>query len=493
MTMVAGTGSFKFAFAKAESNETFTLTTAILQQDLQEQDLQQPQPVALQDTTVLTLKEYLGYVKKFHPIVKQAGLVIEQGQAQLLKARGGFDPKIEVDYSRKDFKGTEYYDELRGAFKIPTWYGLEFKAGAERNEGTFLNNSLSGTEDGLYSAGVSMQLGQGFLINDRMATLRKAKLFRQQTQSERDLLVNAVLFDATQVYFEWWQATQQRLLFQGILKNAQIRLKGIKRSVEVGDMAVIDSVEARIAVKTRLLSFEQAKIDVINKRLELSNFLWIDGVPVELQETVMPEEDLISQIDAALEIMGQSLNLFNVENHPKIVAMRLKIDQLDVDRRLKRNKLLPVVQASYDALSPQWDVGNSYQLSNYKAGLTFSMPLFLRKERGDLKLAQIKLQDAEYDLLATSISIENKVKAIFSEIDSFLVQNDISGEIVEDSQLLLTAEERKFELGDSSIFLLNARETKLIESSLKQLEVGVKLLKSKAKLFNSLALVPENL
>jgi outer membrane protein TolC len=457
------------------------------------QNLQQTPQTISQDTTVMGLREFLGYVKKHHPVVKQAGLVIEQGQAQLLKARGGFDPKIEVDYDRKDFKGTEYYNELRGAFKIPTWYGVEFKAGAERNEGAFLDPSLTVPEEGLYSAGVSVQLGQGLWINDRMATLRKAKLFRQQTQSERDLLVNAVLFDATQVYFEWWQAAQERELFQGILRNAQIRLDGIKRSVEAGDKAVIDSVESRIAVKNRLLSFEQAKIDFIKKRLELSNFLWLDDVPVELQETVIPEKDLLSQIDAALEIMGQSLDLFTVDNHPKILAMRLKMDQLDVERQLKENKLLPIIEASYDAVSPQWDDGNSYQLSDYKAGISFSMPLFLRKERGDLKLAQIKLQDAEYDVLTTSLAIENKVKAIFSEIDSYLVQNDITLEIVQDSQLLLIAEERKFELGDSSIFLINSRETKLIESSLKRLEVGVKLLNAKAQLFNSLALVPQNL
>jgi outer membrane protein TolC len=457
------------------------------------QNQQQALQTLSQDTTVMGLREFLGYVKKHHPVVKQAGLVIEQGQAQLLKARGGFDPKIEVDYDRKDFKGTEYYDELRGAFKIPTWYGVEFRAGAERNEGAFLNPSFTVPEEGLYSAGASLQLGQGLWINERMATLRKAKLFRQQTQSERDLLVNAVLFDATQVYFEWWQAAQERELFQGILRNAQIRLDGIKRSVEAGDKAVIDAVESRIAVKNRLLGFEQAKIDFIKKRLELSNFLWLDDVPVELQETVIPEKALLSQIDAALEIMGQSLDLFTVDNHPKILAMRLQMDQLDVERQLKENKLLPVIEASYDAVSSQWDDGNSYQLSDYKAGISFSMPLFLRKERGDLKLAQIKLQDAKYDLLATSLAIENKVRAIFSEIDSYLVQNDITLEIVQDSQLMLIAEERKFELGDSSIFLINSRETKLIESSLKRLEVGVKLLNSKARLFNSLALVPQNL
>ena len=54
---------------------------------------------AQQDSLVLGFKEYLGYVKKYHPIAKQAQLNIAMGQAQLMKARGGFDPKVEVDYN----------------------------------------------------------------------------------------------------------------------------------------------------------------------------------------------------------------------------------------------------------------------------------------------------------------------------------------------------------------------------------------------------------
>lgn len=127
------------------------------------------------DSTEMSFREYMGFVKAHHPIAKQAQLLIDGGQANLLRSRGGFDPKIEVDYDRKEFKGTEYYDQLNAMFKIPTWYGIEFKAGVERNEGTFLDPSNTVPENGLYNAGVSVNLGQGFLINERMATLRKPK------------------------------------------------------------------------------------------------------------------------------------------------------------------------------------------------------------------------------------------------------------------------------------------------------------------------------
>jgi len=52
----------------------------------------------------LTYSEFLGYVKKYHPIVKSANLQISSAQANLMMARGGFDPKIEVDFEKNNSK-----------------------------------------------------------------------------------------------------------------------------------------------------------------------------------------------------------------------------------------------------------------------------------------------------------------------------------------------------------------------------------------------------
>jgi len=74
-----------------------------------------------------------------------------------------------------------------------------------------------------------------------------------------------------------------------------------------------------------------------------------------------------------------------------------------------------------------------------------------------------------------------------------VVQNDLIFNIVRDYKTLLRAEERKFSFGESSLFLINSRESKLIDSELKQNEVQKKYLSAKAKLFQSLAINPENL
>ncbi|MFX0556374.1 TolC family protein [Maribacter sp. CXY002] len=447
-----------------------------------------------QDSAKLKFNEYLGYVKKFHPIAKQADLTIGMGQANLMRSRGGFDPKVEVDYSRKEFKGTEYYDRLNATFKIPTWYGIELKGNFEQNEGAFIDPAETVPEDGLYSAGISASLLQGSWINERMATLKKAKFFREQSKADRDLLVNQVLFEASLTYFKWLQTYKDSKVFSNFLNNAQVRFEGIKKSALAGDKAAIDTVEAKIAVQNRALELEQANVKFKNASLELSNFLWLgDNIPTELQPNVIPDDNLDLEIDTTLEILGKPLDSFTLENHPKLKSLSYKVDGLRVDKQLKTNKLLPTLNVEYNFLTESPEFINSFVTEQYKGGLTFQMPLFLRKERGDLKLAKIKLRDAQYELDNAEIQVRNKVLAIYNELDSFERQNDLIYNIVSNYNTMLAAEERKFSFGESSLFLINSRESKLIDAVLKQNAVQNKFYSAKAKLFNSLAVNPENL
>ena len=448
---------------------------------------------AQQDSLVLGFNEYLGYVKKYHPIARQAQLTLSIGQANLMKARGGFDPKIEVDFDRKRFKGDEYWDRLNGTFKIPTYYGIEFKGGIEQNEGDFISTDETVPQDGLYSAGISASLARGSWINERMATLRKAKFFQEQTKADQDILVNQILYNASLAYFEWLKAYNEAEIFRNFLTNASTRFEGIKQSALAGDRAIIDTVEAKIAVENRALSLEQARIKLIKSSLALSNFLWIDNIPVELQPNIIPDRQPGQDIDITLEIFGKPLDSFTIENHPKLRSMEFKIEGLTVDRRLKANKLLPRIDVEYNFLTATPDRLNTFIPEDYKGGINFFFPLFLRKERGDLRLAKFKLQDAEFERDNARVAIRNNVLGLYRELDSFLEQNRLIDNIVRDYNTLLAAEERKFSFGESSLFLINSRESKLIDAELKQNEVQNKFFTAKAKLFKSLAINPENL
>lgn len=443
-------------------------------------------------SNVLRFDEYLGYVKKFHPIVKQAELVIDESQAKLMKSRGAFDPKLEVDYDRKKFKNTEYFDQLNGTFKIPTWFGVELKATFEENTGEFLNPEAFVPEDGLYSAGLMVPLGQGLIINNRMASLKQARLFREQAKVDRDIFVNNILFEASLVYFEWLQAYNKLKLFENFLVNAELRYRGIVRGVELGENAQIDATEARIALNSRKLSLEQSRVQLIKAALELSNFLWLENnIPVELQPDVIPDINSEPIVDSTFNINQLRSEDVILDAHPKMLSLGYKLEGLEVDKRLKANRLLPRIDVEYNFLSETPRVARTFNTAEYKGGLNVSFPLFLRKERGDLKLARLKLQDTEFEIDATRVNLQNKINALKQELESYVIQNQITREMVSDFQRMLFAEERKFQLGESSLFLVNARESKLIDGQLKAIEIENKFFSTKAKLFNSLAVNPD--
>ncbi|MFQ3297043.1 MAG: outer membrane protein TolC [Polaribacter sp.] len=432
----------------------------------------------------MTLSEYLGYVKNYHPIVKQANLVINNSEAKLLKARGAFDPKIEVDFDKKLFKEKEYYNKLNGAFKIPTWYGVEFKANFEQNEGVFLNPENNVPLDGLYSAGISVALARGFLNNKRMNALKQAKFFLNQAKEDQQILVNQILYDASLSYFNWLKTYNEKRVFASFLNNAKVRFEGTKRAFQEGDKPAIDTLEAGITLNSRRLNLEKANIKLIKSSLELSNFLWLnENTPIELKENIIPDLQTFDAIDKTFNIALFNNENFDIENHPKIKSLGFKIKSLDVDRRLKINNLLPKIDFQYNFLSPNGDQINSFNTNNYKAGINFSMPVFIRKERGDLKLAKIKLQDKKLENDAIKVVIKNKINAIQQELASFILQNDFTFKIVRDYDVLLKAEERKFFLGESSLFLVNFREEKYIDSRLKAISLENSFFEAKANLF----------
>jgi outer membrane protein TolC len=434
-----------------------------------------------------SFNEYLGYVKKFHPLVKTADLEISAAQANLMMARGGFDPKIEVDFDQKQFKNQDYYSILNSSFKIPTWYGVEIKAGFDNNEGVYLNPENNTPNQGLTSLGISVPLGQGLFINQRMADLRKAKINLQLSQVDRKLEAIKILYDAAVAYFDWKRNYDEVKLYETYNTNAQIRFKGVKELINQGDKPAIDSIEAGIIVKNRLLSLEDSKLKLTKAKLELSNFIWIENnIPVELSNFLIPEAKLDATIREILKTNDLLSADFSIINHPKIISLERKIEILDVDKRLKANMLLPKIDVGYSYLSDPRSFQN-YNFNDYKVGMNFYFPLFLRKERGSLKLAKFKIQETEFALSIEKVQLANKINAQKIEIESLIKQRNLINGLVNDNNAMLLSEERLFTFGESSLFLINTRENNLVTAQLASILLENRFLISNSELFKIMA------
>lgn len=440
-----------------------------------------------QNLKELNYNEFLGYVKKYHPLVKSAQLEINMAQANLMMARGGFDPKIEADFDQKQFKGKDYYSVFNSSFKIPTWYGIEVKASFDNSEGIFVNPENALPNQGLTSLGITIPVGQGLLINQRMADLRKAKIQMRLSQAERKLQAIEVLYNASLAYFNWKRNHSEVQLYTNYLTNATLRYKGVLSLIKNGDKPAIDSVEAGIVVKTRKWNLEDSKLKLAKSKLDLSNYLWLDNnVPLELQDDIVPETKLEETISATLKINELITDTVSIENHPKINSLENKLAILEVDRKLKANSLLPKMDVGYHYLSEP-NYWNDTNFNNYKIGVNFKFPLFMRKERGSLQLAKFKIQDTKFSLDLERVQLKNKINAQQTEIKSIEKQLQLLSGLVAGNSQMLQSEERLFAMGESSIFLLNSRENNLVSIQLTQLGLENRFLNSNAELFKIMA------
>jgi outer membrane protein TolC len=320
-----------------------------------------------------------------------------------------------------------------------------------------------------------------------MADLQKAKIQLQWSQAERKLQSIEVLYAASIAYFNWKLNYSQVQLYENYLKNAEDRYNGVSNLIENGDKSAIDSIESGITVRNRKLNLEDSKLKLAKSKLVLSNYLWLENnVPLEIQDGITPEEKLELTIQETLETNDLLVPNTSIENHPKINALQNKIAILEVERNLKRNNLLPKIDLGYHYLSEP-SYWNSTNFDNFKIGLNFSYPLFLRKERGGLQLAKFKIQDAQFALDLERVQLKNKIISQQIEINSLIKQRKLISALVKDYNAMLTSEERLFTFGESSLFLINTRENNLLGSQLSELIMENRYFVSNVEMFKIMA------
>jgi outer membrane protein TolC len=179
--------------------------------------------------------------------------------------------------------------------------------------------------------------------------------------------------------------------------------------------------------------------------------------------------------------MLDSLYSYALTSHPEILKYQFKLKQYDIERRLAQEMLKPDLRLNYYPLFYSDFSGtgtDNYLLNNYKYGVNFYFPLFLRKERGKLGLTNAKITSMNYEMDQAGRDIQNTVKVSWNELNNIYELVGIQKNSVSYSVTLRNGEEEKFRMGESSFFLLNTRERNLLESELKLVELQAKYAKA---------------
>ena len=431
---------------------------------------------------VLTLENTMDIIRTNHPVLKQAGLDVDLAKATLQASRGFFDPSFYLRNEEKTFDGKNYFFYSNPELKIPTWFGIDLKGGFENNTGDRLDPMFTAGKSTY--AGVSIPVLKGLLYDKRRAAVQQSKLMVQSSRQERLLVINDLLYDAADTYWKWVSAYQNYSIISELTDVTKKRLEFVKQSFVAGDRAAIDTIEALTQFQNILAMQNQFWLELQTQRLFLSNFLWTaSNQPYELSEDVIPDSSwrMLAIKDYPLPSLEESLKQA-IQSHPKLTSMGIKQDVLSLEKRYKFQALLPTLDLNYNFLNKGYSLGKTFSQplfeNNYKYGLQLGMPLFQRQARGEYGMAKIKIADLNLKVQQSRLEIENKVRSSFNEVIALQTQAVLFQQNAFNQELLLRAEESKFSIGESSMFLVNARENKLLETQQKLNELKAKFFKS---------------
>jgi outer membrane protein TolC len=437
---------------------------------------------------VFSYHDFYDLVVKNHPVLRQSNTLTDQAKAELLIAKGGFDPKLEVNFDRKYFENKAYFNFWDNQLKVPIyWGGMDIKAGFERNVGDVLGTDIRTPLDGLSYVGVNIPVLQRFVIDERRATLQNARIFQNMAEAERIKMVNKLILSAAKEYWNWYFAYRNYLLIKEFQEFAEQRFQLVVKRVTQGDLPAVDTADAQVTLLDRRVMFEQATVELQNARLLLSNYLWDEkGNPLELPENALPQASPAERIDGAK--LNQLLETAR-QRHPEIQKLDFKSQQLRIDERLGKEMLKPRFDVGVSSLNYVHRYITRLEVPKtgafpafYKLNVDFSMPLLFRKERGKLESIRIKQLQNNLELQQVRREINNDVVVAYNDVINLEKQIINQQLAVERQTQVLRADEQRFDIGETQLFQVNLRETKLNELKVKLESMKSKYEKAKATL-----------
>lgn len=297
-------------------------------------------------------------------------------------------------------------------------------------------------------------------------------------------MLNNLLLDAMKTYWNWVQQYQVYKILTDAVKVNEKRVALVITAFQLGERPAIDTTEALTQLQNFELLKSQSWLDFQNMGLELSVYLWTANVePYNLPVNVIPGDDLqLSNIAAASVPELNSLLDAALKNHPDLIIYNYKLDVLGVEKKLKFQELLPTVNFRYNQLGKGYDVlktatGPLFE-NNFQYGFSFGIPLRLSQGRGEYRKAKLKITETQLQQSQKQWQVENKVKSYYNELITLKSQVALQEKALKNFQILQRGEEIRFQAGESSLFLVNARENRTLEALQKLQELKAKYYKT---------------
>jgi outer membrane protein len=262
---------------------------------------------------------------------------------------------------------------------------------------------------------------------------------------------------------------------------AQKTLSDSETQVRIGTLAPIDLVQPESDVANRHVQFVTSTYTQAQTQDQVKKLITSQGDPgmvlaqiIPVQGVKKPEPGDILPVEQAIKIA--------LENRPEMKQLQLDLENKKIDLQYTRNQLLPTVDfnASYiqngvggtqksggpsvfsqppypplvivpggvgDAFSQLFGFG----YTGYSVGFSAQIPLSNRAARGDHARSITDERTAEQKITAQAQQIALDVRNALTQLEMNKAQIEATGKARELAERSLEAEQKKFDLGASTI------------------------------------------
>lgn len=417
----------------------------------------------------LSAQEVIASVERAYPLIERARQDAAAARGAAVESRGSFDLKLKAAAETQSGD----YDNTRTKTMVEqpiAPFGLSVFGGYRTGRGAFASYDEKALtlDGGEWSAGLTLPLLRDRAIDDRRTGLRQADAGVEAATASFARVRLAALRDALRRFWDWVAAGRQADVARALLALAERRDTDLADAVRLGQIAPVERLDNQRAILQRRAALVSAGRTLEVAAIELSLFYRApDGTPVRASADRLPSDlprpatalgpDEEAEVAAALAL------------RPEVAVLQARRQQLDADAALARNALLPSLDLFAD-ISRDVGAGKTAQTGrDLQAGLRFDLPLQRRKASGKRLQAEAKLAALEAELRLAQDRIRADVQDALSAVRAAAGSIALIQEELQVARQLETLERERFDLGDSTQFLVNLRELATADAAFREL------------------------
>lgn len=377
--------------------------------------------------------------------------------------------------------------------------GTNFQAGLNSIRNSFNNSGINtaGVLDPYINSTLNLQFTQPLLRNGWLfanrAPLIIARRNLQQSRANFEAEVNNSILQAVGQYWAVVEARGNLDVARSSMDAAEATYKRDKRALELGALPPLDIYRSESQVASRRVQVIQSEYalkqteDQLRLTIGADQDPYFEALDLDLTEKAEPEGELRSvEPAAALQL---ALN-----KRPELDAIRHALANDQTQIRLAHNHLLPQLDllglyASNGLGGTQFNIAGQKLMSSsinqlfgfnyptYEAQLSLTFPIRNRAAKAEMGTALVSRRNDLYNERQTreqiTLDVRNAVHALEQAKLSIVAGKDA----LDLAKKTMASEQRKYELGSGTIFLVLEAQTEVAaaEQVLLQAEVGYQL------------------